>query len=246
VAKHGCWTRGWIFSFVFLLTGLSGSGAHAHETDVDDVFENLEHFALDLAFPTACRAASSAQLSAVNRGNEKATLFLQRCASETGGSPWCEQLVRPNPASAGTFRCTYGALQPHMLIHPDPATWTNAFRAARMIAELEAKNIKVCLVYNWWRPEPYNANVGGAPGRHPFGTSVDVRFCSMADMERGFLQLCKWRAAGRLRAVGYYGTTGIHFGIGDANGNTWGKSCPSFSPLPTAHFMQSLRRSLSN
>jgi hypothetical protein len=44
-------------------------------------------------------------------------------------------------------------------------------------------------------------------------------------MEKAFSQLCKWRAQGRLRAVGYYGSTGLHFGIGDKTANTWGKSC---------------------
>jgi hypothetical protein len=84
----------------------------------------------------------------------------------------------------------------------------------------------VALIYNWWRPEPYNKNVGGAPGRHPFGTSVDVRMETMSDMETAFVQLCKWRKAGELRAVGYYGSTALHFGIGDHTGNTWGKDCP--------------------
>jgi hypothetical protein len=96
----------------------------------------------------------------------------------------------------------------------------------KLVTELEAKGIRVYQIYNWWRPEPYNANVGGAAGRHPYGTSVDVRMASMGDMEKAFSQLCKWRSQGRLRAVGYYGSTGLHFGIGDKTANTWGKSCP--------------------
>jgi hypothetical protein len=112
------------------------------------------------------------------------------------------------------------------LIHPDESTWKNAFRAIQLVQELEAKNIKACLIYNWWRPEPYNKNVGGAAGRHPFGTSIDVRFCSMVDMENAHRELCAWRKQGRIRAVGYYGTTALHFGIGDQAGNTWGKACP--------------------
>ena len=232
MAKHGRWARGWIFSLALSFSAFSA--ANAHDGDVDDLFENLEHMWMDFGSPLACRAASASQITQVDRGNQKAPLFLQKCASETGGSPWCEQLTRPNPDSVATFRCTYGSSRPHMLIHPDETTWKHAFRAVRLIEELEAKNIRVCLIYNWWRPEPYNANVGGASGRHPFGTSVDVRFCSVADMEKGFLQLCRWRAAGRLRAVGYYGTTGLHFGIGDAHGNTWGKSCPGFTLVSSA------------
>ena len=144
----------------------------------------------------------------------------------TGNSSWCRQLIRPNPSSASIFKCTYGVSQPHTLINPDTRTWPDAFVAVRLIKELEAKGAKACQVYNWWRPEPYNANVGGAPGRHPYGTSVDVRFCSLSDMSRAFKQLCKWRAQGRLMAIGYYGSTGLHFGIGDNAGNTWGKNCP--------------------
>ena len=98
--------------------------------------------------------------------------------------------------------------------------------ASQLVKELEKKGIKVCLIYNWWRPEPYNANVGGAAGRHPYGTSVDTRMCTLADMEKAFTQLCEWREEGRLRAIGYYGSTGLHFGMGDAVANTWGKDCP--------------------
>lgn len=174
----------------------------------------------------SCRQASANQIAEVNRGFGKLQRFLSECASATNGSHWCNEVARPNPSSVSVFHCTYGTSQPHNLIHPDESTWTNAFRAIRLVQELEAKNIKACLIYNWWRPEPYNKNVGGAAGRHPFGTSIDVRFCSMADMENAHRELCAWRKQGRIRAVGYYGTTALHFGIGDQAGNTWGKACP--------------------
>ena len=173
-----------------------------------------------------CKKASPNQISVINSGNMKLDLFLRRCAIATSNSPWCEQLTRPNPASVSTFRCTYGPSQPHALIHPDETTWKNAFQAVRLLKELEDQGVRPCLIYNWWRPEPYNANVGGASGRHPFATSVDVRFCSTQDMERAFVRLCKWRKEGKLRAVGYYGSTALHLGVGDKVGNTWGKECP--------------------
>ncbi len=174
----------------------------------------------------SCRTASANQIAEVNLGFGKLQRFLAECASATNGSHWCNEVARPNPDSVSVFHCTYGTSQPHNLIHPDEGTWTNAFRAIRLVQELEAKNIKACTIYNWWRPEPYNKNVGGAPGRHPFGTSIDVRFCSMTDMEKAHRELCAWRKQGRIRAVGYYGTTALHFGIGDRAGNTWGKNCP--------------------
>jgi hypothetical protein len=176
--------------------------------------------------PFSCRKANRSQIAQVNLGNSKLQQFLRECEMQTNGSHWCNQVIRPNPASAAIFSCTYGAHQPHTLVHPDERTWPNAFQAVRLVEALEDEGIKPCLIYNWWRPEPYNANVSGAPGRHPFGTSVDVRFCSMKDMERAFTQLCTWRSQGKLRAVGYYGSTGLHFGIGDKVGNTWGKRCP--------------------
>lgn len=194
-----------------------------YDNDWDDILEDQEEGGF---FPFACLKATARQIAQVNQGNAKVQEFLQACALETGSSPWCRQLTRPNPSSSSVFQCTYGTSQAHMLIHPDVRTWQNAFQAVRLVEELEAKGIKICLIYNWWRPEPYNSNVGGAPGRHPYGTSVDVRFCSMNDMERAFSQLCKWRKQGRLRAIGYYGTTGLHFGMGDSVGNTWGKNCP--------------------
>lgn len=179
-----------------------------------------------IGVPFSCRRANTTQLNAVNAGNRKTREFLRRCAAATNSSKWCAQLIRPNPASLPVFRCTYGAKLPHQLINPDESTWPNAFKAVKLVQSLESGGIQPCLIYNWWRPEPYNANVSGAPGRHPFGTSVDVRFCTMNDMERAFRQLCAWRSQGRLQAVGYYGSTGLHFGIDDSIPNTWGKDCP--------------------
>lgn len=177
--------------------------------------------------PMACKAASASQKSQVNLGNTKKDKFLQACATTTNSSPWCSQLVRPNPDSRGTFSCTYGSSQVHQLIHPDENTWNYAYRAVRLIEDLEGQGVKVCRIYNWWRPEPYNANVGGAAGRHPYGTSVDVQFCTKSDQEKAFRLLCQYRRQGKLRAVGYYSSTSLHFGVGDATANTWGKSCPS-------------------
>ncbi len=173
----------------------------------------------------ACRAASASQLKEVDHGNQHAAEFLEGCYAKTGNSRWCKEVMRPNPSSINTFRCTYGNNRPHQLVHPSSSTWKNAYQAVQLVEELEDLGICVSLIYNWWRPEPYNANVGGAAGRHPFGTSVDVRFCSMSHMERAFKQLCTWRRQGRLRALGYYGSTGLHLGIGDGTANTWGKSC---------------------
>lgn len=188
--------------------------------------EDLELFDDNFVHALACKKATSAQISVVNQGNTKKAAFLQQCARETGGSAWCNQIIRPNPSSISTFRCTYGSSQVHQLIHPNTATWKNAIQAVRLIQELEQKGLRVCQIYNWWRPEPYNKNVGGAAGRHPYATSVDVRFCSNADANRGFDELCKFRKAGRIRAIGHYGTSALHFGIGDSTGNTWGRSCP--------------------
>lgn len=206
----------------------SGAGSEvAFEGD-----EDHEHFHDDglnleeVIFPYGCSRASSTQIGVVKTGNAKVDSFITGCMNQTGSSKWCEQLTRPNPSSKSTFLCTYGSELPHRLIHPNEKTWTNAYKAVSLVVDLEKMGIRVAQIYNWWRPEPYNANVGGAAGRHPFGTSVDVRFSSMKDMERAHSQLCKWRKQGRLRALGYYGSTGLHFGIGDTTANTWGKGCP--------------------
>jgi hypothetical protein len=189
-----------------------------------DPEEGPAFLAADLT-PFGCREASRAQLAQVEEGNRKRDAFLRRCAEETGRSPWCNQLVRPNPDSVSTFRCTYGSAVPHQLIHPGEATWKHAIRAVKIIESLEARGFRVCEIYNWWRPEPYNKNVGGAAGRHPYGTSVDVRFCSAKEAVRGFDELCKYRKRGEVRALGYYGNSGVHLGVGDASANTWGRAC---------------------
>lgn len=194
-------------------------GEHVEEWQRDDVG------ATEFVVPFACNRASVNQIAFINQGSKKATKFMQSCWAATNNSRWCEELVRPNPASRATFTCTYGVNQPHQLIHPDETTWKNAFQAVNLIEELQASGISVKQIYNWWRPEPYNKNVGGAAGRHSLGSSVDVRFTSMGDMSKAHSQLCKWRAKGRLRALGFYGSTALHFGIGDTLANTWGKAC---------------------
>lgn len=172
-----------------------------------------------------CTKANRDQIRVVNSGNKLAQDFLQACYKATNQSPYCLELMRPNPASQKTFECTYGEDQIHQLIHPDADTWEYAFKAVWLIQQLEKKQIKVCSIYNWWRPEPYNANVGGAAGRHPFGTSVDVNFCTKEDQERAHTELCELRSKGHLRALGHYPSNGLHFGVGDRNPNTWGKAC---------------------
>ena len=92
--------------------------------------------------------------------------------------------------------------------------------------EFEDQDLHTEIIYNWWRPEPYNKNVGGSATRHPFGTSIDVRFRSKSIQNKAFSELCKMRKNGRVRAIGYYASTALHFGIGDARANTWGKACP--------------------
>ena len=175
---------------------------------------------------TNCKRASSSQVSEVNLGLTKLDQFLNKCYSETGSRKWCDQVARPNPESHSAFDCTYSSAQQHNFVHPDEKSWDYAVGAIKLVQELIAKGIEVDVIYNWWRPEPYNANVGGAAGRHPFGTSVDVRFPNKIQQNLAHAQLCKWRKQGRLRALGYYPGTGLHFGMGDKAANTWGRACP--------------------
>lgn len=209
----------------FLFTA---SAAQAHEDqhadfEIGEAISESEFLQPD----KTCQVATRSEIAEVEKGNKLRQEFLRKCDRETDGSPWCSQLARPNPDSLSIFRCTYGKNLPHQLIHPARNTWKYAYKAVELVEDLEDLGICVRQIYNWWRPAPYNGNVGGAAGRHPYATSVDVRMCSLADMEKAFTQLCKYRAKGRLRAIGYYGSTGLHFGIGDRNANTWGKSCPS-------------------
>lgn len=195
-----------------------------------EVPQNADHYHSDgspgfEANTSNCTKASSTQLQNVMAGFDKKDLFIEQCLRETNNSSWCAQLVRPNPSSASKFRCTYGTYQPHYLINPDEKTWKNAIEAVKIIKDLSAKGIRVALIYNWWRPEPYNKNVGGAAGRHPYGTSIDVRFASNSEANRAFTELCKMRSQGRLRAIGHYGSSSLHIGVGDVTANTWGKSC---------------------
>ncbi len=219
-----------IFLTSLVLTACGEPGRFEPKSEVSPDYnyeaEDPDLFDDSFVTPFACQKASLPQIRTVNQGNQKKMEFLNQCAQATGGSPWCNQLVRPNPDSISIFRCTYGSTQIHQLIHPNQNTWKNAFNAVRLIQELEQKGFRVKIIYNWWRPEPYNKNVGGAVGRHPLGTSVDVRFFTKSEADRAFDELCKYREQGRIRAIGHYGTNALHFGIGDSTGNTWGRSCP--------------------
>jgi hypothetical protein len=173
-----------------------------------------------------CVKANAEQKAEVDLGNTFYDEFLKKCADKTGASPWCAQLTRPNPDYVEDFVCTYGEDQPHRFIHPDKSTWEHAFEAVKIVEDLQAKEINVRRIYNWWRPEPYNKNVEGAGGRHPFGTSVDVQFETQKDKNLAFKALCKMRKDGRIKAIGYYSGLGLHFGVADKIGNTWGNTCP--------------------
>lgn len=174
----------------------------------------------------SCIHATSQQWAQVNLGLTKIDQFLALCYAQTGSQKWCDQVARPNPERSATFYCTYSILQPHNFIHPDESTWPYAIAAIKLVQDLVIKGIGVDMIYNWWRPEPYNKNVGGAAGRHPYGTAVDVRFSNKTEQNRAHALLCQWRAQGKLRALGYYDGTGLHLGVGDATANTWGKNCP--------------------
>jgi hypothetical protein len=205
----------------------SGQSVESENSDAvdaaaEDDFELIEDWLFEKA---TCAKATNAQVAQIQIGNSKKQDFLDQCGRATGGSPWCQQLIRPNPDSLNIFRCTYGDKLVHQLIHPDENTWKFAYQAVNLVERLESLGVKICIIYNWWRPEPYNKNVGGAAGRHPLGTSVDVRFCSKNDQLKAHKQLCQWRKQGDLRALGYYSSSALHFGVGDVTANTWGKAC---------------------
>lgn len=198
---------------------------HANSDDMHDHVHDEVGSGDDDLVDMNCLRPNREQEDAVNLGLTLQEEFLARCASETGGSSWCAQLVRPNPRSSRTFACTYGSRQSAILIHPDKSTWKYPIEGVKILKELEQSGIQVSQIYNWWRPEPYNKNVGGAAGRHPYATSIDVRFASNSVAIKAFKELCKIRKAGRVRALGYYGSSSLHIGVGDKVGNTWGKSC---------------------
>ncbi len=211
---------------VFFAAALSACQPGEYENHEGHELENELQNELPLE-ELGCLQPTAQQRDPVNLGNDKKDEFLEYCRKQTGKSSWCDQLVRPNPESKGTFRCTYGPNQAHQLIHPSESTWKHAVGAVQLIQELAKKGIRTCEIYNWWRPEPYNKNVGGAAGRHPYGTSIDVRLCSDKEAILAFNELCKQRKNGKIRAIGYYGGSALHFGVGDKTANTWGKTCPN-------------------
>ena len=222
------------YSSVFVLPVLLIMSTAWSDSRSEDIHPELSGLDLQCAMEftaeqnaVACKKATKKQRQVVRAGSKKTKQILELCSELTDDSPWCEQIIRPNPQSKATFRCTYGTNMPHRLIHPTESTWAHPISAVQIISELEEDGIQVCEIRNWWRPEPYNKNVGGSPTRHPFATSVDVRFCTKADQNKAFNKLCDLRREERVRALGYYGNPTIHLGFGNERANTWGKSCPS-------------------
>lgn len=201
------------------------------DTDSEDIVDHIhddvheEDGINDEIAALGCVRASTSQRNSVDLGLSKKEKFMQKCVAETGSTTWCTQVARPNPSSKNTFSCTYGSSQQHNLIHPDETTWKYPIAGIKILKDLQAQGISISSIYNWWRPEPYNKNVGGAAGRHPYGTSIDVRFASSSQANKAFSALCKMRSQGRLRAIGHYGSASLHIGVGDRTANTWGKSC---------------------
>lgn len=80
-----------------------------------------------------CIRANKVQIEVVNAGAQSLTKFLSQCSASTNGSPWCNELIRPNPQSHPMFDCTYSVEQAHLMIHPDEMTWKYAFKAVQLI-----------------------------------------------------------------------------------------------------------------
>lgn len=196
------------------------------------VLLGLTLFATVVAVSNSWSDESSRQVAAtpqyileVQNGIKLKDEFLDQCKRSTNAEKWCLQVIRGNPERENVFDRIFGREMPHQLIHPDKKTWKYAIGAVSLVDQLERKGVRVVQIYNWWRPAKYNRAVGGAAGRHPFGTSVDVRFQSPREAVRAFDLLCKARKAGKVRALGYYGNSGVHIGVGDHNPNTWGRGC---------------------
>lgn len=204
-------------------------------TDGIDFLEDI----LDEIFGRSCRKyrkASRRQIAQVNKGNERMYIFLKKCQEAVGEHRYkifCDQIIRPNPLSRHIFNCTYGNEQPHQLIHPSESTWKYAITAIQLLTQVSEYGAEACEIRNWWRPEPYNKNVDGAAGRHPYGTAVDVHFCSKTDQINAHVHLCRLRAKGKLRALGFYPSNTLHLGVGDRKASTWGRSCSGATPIPS-------------
>jgi hypothetical protein len=149
--------------------------------------------------------------------------FMNACIARGISEGFCNNLTHPNSQSIHEFRCTYPG-KPHILIPPDKTKWEHAFKGATLVQN-GIKNNELCVeeIYNWYRPEPYNDNVDGKPGRHPEGTAIDVRFCTKEDAKKAAKYFCEQFKAGALWAVGSYPSGDkLHLGMEPEKNTTWG------------------------
>lgn len=166
--------------------------------------------------------------------------FLTDCAAEGIHPSLCENLTHPNNNSKMEFRCTFPSFTQHVLLPNNRSLWTNGFQGAKAFQEaLEEQGLEpnqgACpQIYNYYRPEPYNANVGGAAGRHPNGTAVDVEFCTKEEAQKALNKFAKMRMEKRINSIGIYSSgIRIHIGFGTEKGNTWNQG--SSLKFPKGH-----------
>lgn len=149
--------------------------------------------------------------------------FVRTCLEKGVLQRYCFDMTHPNLDSIEQFRCTYPG-KPHLLIPKDESEWTFAFEAALILQNM-ARETKVCIdeIYNWYRPEPYNKNVGGRPNRHPNATAIDVQFCTKEDAKKAHRALCELYKKKAIWALGSYPSGNkLHIGVRPERHTTWG------------------------
>lgn len=151
--------------------------------------------------------------------------FVRTCLEKGVLQRFCLNMTRPNriAESVEAFKCTYPG-KPHALIPPDESEWEFGIKAALILQKVSREN-KICVeeIYNWYRPEPYNSNVKGRPGRHPNATAIDVKFCTPKDAKAAFKALCEMYREKEIWALGTYPAgIEIHIGVMPEQNATWG------------------------
>lgn len=132
----------------------------------------------------------------------RARRFEALCLSRGINKKLCREMLSPNTNSQSKFRAVYGSSTPFYLL-PDESRWEVGLKLLKAVQDAGG-----CVNENrnWYRPEPYNAKVGGAKSsQHKSASALDINYCSLADKNKALAAFKRLRSqTGFPKGIGTY------------------------------------------
>lgn len=164
-----------------------------------------------------CIRGNSRKYQTVLKGNVRQ--FLSKCQSRGISKNICNGLSRPDLGDTRGLQCAYGS-DAKFLVGPR-SVQENGFKVGKILEELQ-KQVKICRVDDWFRPQAYNDAVRSTSSRHKKGGAVDILVCK-GQQKKAWRILCRMKRQGRIKGLGRYPSGSVHVDL--LQGGQWGGSC---------------------